>query len=119
MNHAQHSGSENSPSSISKSFNEKWINRSNRVKLRNLAPNHRANDVIVVEGQDQLLRAKFSYGALDFALSGEIVDIYISKNKEWKHYASELTDNHGKLRYKIPNDKRLPQGHYSIMMTVK
>lgn len=37
-------------------------------------PNHRANDVVVLEGSEQVLTAKFMYGALDMsALSKEKV----------------------------------------------
>jgi hypothetical protein len=86
---------------------------------KNLAPNHRANDVISMENHDQLLKAKFSYGALDLSLSGEMVDIFISKNKEWKHYGCGRTDSHGKLKFKIPDEKRLQQDHYSVKMIVK
>ena len=44
--------------------------------MKNLSANHRANDVIVLEDKEQILSAKFSYGPLDFALSGEKVDIF-------------------------------------------
>ncbi|CAF0833193.1 unnamed protein product [Brachionus calyciflorus] len=103
---------------------EKWQRRLNRVKLRKFSANHRANDVIVLEDKEQILSAKFSYGPLDFALSGEKIDIYImskpsSNNGEWKFYASELTDSHGKIKYVIPKEKRLPLGMYQIKMVVK
>lgn len=39
-----------------------------------MAPNHRANDVIVLEGKTQMLAARFMYGPLDVvSLSGEKV----------------------------------------------
>lgn len=113
----------NTTSSGKKEPAEKWQKRLNRVKLRkNLAANHRANDVIVLEDREQILTGKFSYGPLDFSLSGEKVDIYIMKNSskgEWQFYTTEITDNHGRLRYEIPSDKRLPQGTYQIRMMVK
>ena len=41
---------------------------------QNIAPNHRANDVIVLEGKPQTLTARFMYGPLDvITLSGEKV----------------------------------------------
>ena len=86
---------------------------------KNFLPNHRANDVIASEDQDQFLKAKFSYGPLDFALSGEMVDIFISKSKEWKHFGCVRTDNHGKVKFKIPNEKHLQQDHYTVKMIVK
>lgn len=101
---------------------EKWEKRINRVKLRNLSANHRANDAVVLEDREQVLTAKFSYGPLDFALSGEKVDIFImtkSSSNEWKFYASEKTDNNGKLKYVIPPEKRLSMGVYQIKMMVR
>ncbi len=101
-----------------------------------MSSNHRANDVIVLEDHDQILTAKFSYGPLDFALCGERVDIYITNKPflssstsnatnnnlnttDWKYYSSELTDNHGKLKYVLPNEKRLSLGMYMVKMIVK
>lgn len=71
-----------------------------------------------------MLSAKFSYGPLDFALSGEKIDIFISdsaqkSNGEYQFYASELTDNNGKIKYELPLDKRLPLGIYQVKMVVK
>ncbi len=90
-----------------------------------MTSNHRANDVIVLEDKPQIIGAKFSYGALDFALSGEKVDIYIipqSSNNtvnEWKLYANAVTDSHGKLKYELPKEKSLPLGMYKVRMVVK
>jgi len=122
-----HSLRSNDQTSILKSPNEpveKWQRRFNRMKLRNLSANHRANDVIVLEDNAQVLSAKFSYGPLDFALSGEKIDIFISdsaqkSNGEYQFYASELTDNNGKIKYELPLDKRLPLGIYQVKMIVK
>lgn len=111
---------------------QKWQRKFNRVKLRNLSPNHRSNDVIVNEDKEQLLSAKFSYGPLDFALSGEKIDIYIMKDNsastgkipitgqnEWEFLVTAVTDNHGKVVYIIPKNKRLSHGMYQIKMVVK
>ncbi len=97
-----------------------------------MSSNHRANDVIVLEDKEQILGAKFSYGPLDFALCGEKVDILITNknhgagnsnkvvnSSEWKFYASELTDNHGRLKFTLPKEKRLPLGMYQVKMVVK
>jgi len=41
---------------------------------QNVAPNHRANDVIVLDGRPQTLVGRFMYGPLDVvSLSGEKV----------------------------------------------
>ena len=87
--------------------------------IKNLAPNHRANDVISIEEHGQILKAKFAYGALDLSLSGEMVEIFISKNKEWKLFGVERTDSHGKIKFQIPNEKRLQPDHYTVKMIVK
>jgi len=42
--------------------------------IQNVAPNHRANDLIVLEGRPQTLVGRFMYGPLDVvSLSGEKV----------------------------------------------
>ena len=78
--------------------------------------------MIVLEDKDQVLSAKFSYGPLDFVLSGEKVDIYIMNTtvkSEWQLFTSEQTDSHGKVKYEIPKEKRLPLGMYQVKMVVK
>jgi phosphatidate phosphatase PAH1 len=77
-----------------------------------------------LEDKEQILNAKFSYGPLEFVLAGEKVDIYISnqggqKQGDYQFYASELTDNHGKIKYQIPTKKLLPLGIYHVKMIVK
>lgn len=46
---------------------EKWMKKRTSVKIRNGAPNHRANDIVVKEGNAQVLHGRFSYGPLDMA----------------------------------------------------
>ena len=49
------------------------------VLLQNLQPNHRGNDVMVLEDRPQVLTAKFMYGPLDMtSLSGEKVRCYLA-----------------------------------------
>lgn len=44
--------------------------------LQNLSANHRANDRVTLEGQDQTISARFMYGPLDMvSLSGEKVGV--------------------------------------------
>ena len=100
---------------------EKWIKKRTAVKIRNGAANHRGNDVIVLEGRDQVLHGRFSYGPFDMSvLSGEKVrnceacfilnaffvqvDIHIMKeppNGEWTLLSSQLTDKTGRITYKV------------------
>ncbi|CAG7825720.1 unnamed protein product [Allacma fusca] len=102
---------------------EKWIKKRTSVKVKNVASNHRANDVIVKEGSAQVLKARFMYGPLDMvSLTGEKVDIYVMKDPpagEWTQLATEVTDKSGRIVYTIPMDKSLSYGIYPVKMIVK
>ncbi|XP_035714341.1 protein retinal degeneration B isoform X2 [Folsomia candida] len=102
---------------------EKWVKKRTSVKLKNVAANHRANDVIVGEGHPQALRARFMYGPLDMVtLTGEKVDIYIMKDPpmgEWSQLATEVTDKNGRIYYSIPSDKAFGYGIYPVKMVVR
>ncbi|XP_058805045.1 protein retinal degeneration B isoform X2 [Phymastichus coffea] len=102
---------------------EKWNKKRTSVKVKNVAANHRANDVIVRDGTPQVLVARFMYGPIGvIALSGENVDIHIMKDVrggEWVYYATETTDKSGKITYQIPEDKTLGYGLYPVKMIVR
>lgn len=62
---------------------------------------HRARDVIVTEGQDPNLIAKFAYGvALDADIKGEDVDIYMSKGCRagWAKIGTQTTSSNATKR---------------------
>ncbi|XP_053375025.1 protein retinal degeneration B-like isoform X3 [Mercenaria mercenaria] len=100
---------------------EKWQKRRTMYKVRNLQPNHRGNDVLVLEDRQQVLSAKFMYGPLDMtSLSGEKTDIHVmSASGEWTYMGTENTDGHGRLTYTIPPEKRLSQGIHPVKMVVR
>ncbi|XP_011135818.1 protein retinal degeneration B isoform X4 [Harpegnathos saltator] len=102
---------------------EKWNKKRTSVKLKNVAANHRANDVIVKEGAPQVLIARFMYSPLDMiTLTGEKVDIHIMRDApagEWMHLSTEVTDKNGRIIYKIPDDKALGYGLYPVKMVVR
>ncbi|KAL0133524.1 hypothetical protein PUN28_000927 [Cardiocondyla obscurior] len=102
---------------------EKWNKKRTSVKLKNVAANHRANDVIVREGAPQVLVARFMYSPIDvITLAGEKVDIHIMKNApagEWAYLSTEVTDKNGRIIYKIPDDKALGYGLYPVKMVVR
>ncbi|RZF42912.1 hypothetical protein LSTR_LSTR003628 [Laodelphax striatellus] len=102
---------------------EKWIRKRTSVKLKNVAANHRANDVIVREGAPQTLIARFMYGPLDMiTLTGEKVDIHIMKDStggEWTLFSTEVTDKTGRITYNIPDDRTLTYGMYPVKMVVR
>ena len=59
---------------------EKWLRKRTSVKIKNGAANHRGNDVIVLEGKEQVVQGRFSYGPFDVAaLSAEKVDVHMMK----------------------------------------
>ncbi|CAH1718054.1 unnamed protein product [Chironomus riparius] len=102
---------------------EKWNKKRTSVKLKNVAANHRANDVIVKEGEAQKLMARFMYGPLDMiTLAGEKVDIHIMKDPpagEWTLISTEITDKTGRVLYTIPEDMSVGYGIYPIKMVVR
>ncbi|KAF2905240.1 hypothetical protein ILUMI_00964 [Ignelater luminosus] len=102
---------------------EKWIRKRTSVKLKNVAANHRANDVIVRESAPQTLIARFMYGPLDMiTLAGEKVDIHIMRDTpagEWTLISTEVTDKTGRITYTIPDDKSLSYGLYPVKMVVR
>ncbi|KAK2180833.1 hypothetical protein NP493_423g01019 [Ridgeia piscesae] len=102
---------------------EKWLKRRTTMKLRNVAPNHRANDIVVLEGRPQTLVARFMYGPLDIvSLSGEKVDVHIMTappQGEWQFFGTVVTESNGKATFEIPKDKLLTLGMYPVKMVVR
>ncbi|XP_068241637.1 protein retinal degeneration B isoform X2 [Palaemon carinicauda] len=102
---------------------EKWIKKRTSVKIKNVAANHRGNDVIVREGAPQCLQARFMYGPLDMvALSGEKVDIHIMSDPpggDWQQISTEVTDKNGRITFTIPPEKSFTCGMYPIKMVVR
>ncbi|KAK4309749.1 hypothetical protein Pmani_018626 [Petrolisthes manimaculis] len=102
---------------------EKWIKKRTSVKIKNVAANHRGNDVIVREGAPQSLQARFMYGPLDMvALSGERVDIHIMRDPpggDWQQVSTEVTDKTGRVAFTLPPDKALSCGMYPVKMVVR
>ncbi|XP_065162391.1 protein retinal degeneration B isoform X4 [Atheta coriaria] len=102
---------------------EKWMRKRTSVKLKNVAANHRANDVIVRDGMPQTLVARFMYGPLDMiTLTGEKVDIHVMRDVpagEWTHVATEVTDKAGRITFNMRDEKTLGYGLYPIKMVVR
>jgi len=56
---------------------EKWVKKRTSVKLKNVAANHRGNDVIVLDGRPQRLIARFMYGPIDvIALTSKQLTVF-------------------------------------------
>ena len=97
---------------------EKWIKKRTSIKVRNRAANHRANDVIVLEGRDQVIQGRFSYGPLDMAaLSSERIDIHIMKEPpsgEWTFLTTETTDRNGRVQCALGQREAMGYGVYPV-----
>ncbi|XP_062569134.1 protein retinal degeneration B-like isoform X1 [Saccostrea cucullata] len=109
---------------IGNSACEKWLKRTTAIKVKNLHPNHRGNDVMVLEDKPQVITARFEfmYGPLDVtSLSGEKVDVHVMDqlNGEWQYMGTDVTDNNGKLQFTIPASKSLPQGMHPVKVVVR
>ncbi|XP_042885235.1 protein retinal degeneration B-like isoform X12 [Penaeus japonicus] len=102
---------------------EKWMKKRTSVKIKNVAANHRGNDVIVREGAPQCIQARFMYGPLDMvALSGEKVDIHIMRDPpggDWQQISTEVTDKNGRISFTIAPEKALGFGMYPVKMIVR
>ncbi|XP_064618758.1 protein retinal degeneration B-like isoform X2 [Lineus longissimus] len=121
-------GSKDAPMFTPAQPREKWMKRRTTiklrtVKLRNVGPNHRANDVIVLEDGPQVLVARFMYGPLDMvSLSGEKVDIHLMTQPplgDWLYLGTEYTDGNGRVSFTIPEEKKFTQGMYPVKMVVR
>lgn len=105
-----------------KHHKEKWLKRRTTIKVKNLQANHRGNDVIVLDGKDQVISAKFVYGSFDVtSLSGEKVDVHVNDQSsgEWNYLGTSVTDKHGRLQFTIPREKQLPQGMHPVKVVVR
>lgn len=100
---------------------EKWLRKRTSVKIKNVAANHRANDVIVKEGEPQVLTARFMYGPLDMvALSGEKVDVHLMRDSgHWTLLGTQLTDRNGRLSFSVPKDLGLGYGLFPVKAIVR
>lgn len=102
---------------------EKWMRKRTSVKLKNVAANHRANDVIVKEGNPQTFVARFMYGPLDMInLTGEKVDIYMMKDPpagEWSVLSTVVTDKTGRISYTLPEKQSVACGIYPVRVVVR
>ncbi|XP_050022693.1 protein retinal degeneration B [Dermacentor andersoni] len=100
---------------------EKWLRKRTSVKIKNVTANHRANDVIVKEGEPQVLTARFMYGPLDMvALSGEKVDVHLMRDSgHWTLLGTQLTDRNGRLSFSVPKDLGLGYGLFPVKAIVR
>lgn len=88
-------------------------------QVANLAANHQANDLILVEGAEQIIHARFCYGPMDLvALSYENVLVYVlPSGGDWHLRGVETTDKNGRLSINL--DRELPIGMHNVRLIVQ
>ena len=78
---------------------------------------------MVVDGGAQTILGKFHYGPIDMVcLADEKVDIYVMRSApygEWALLDTVDTDSHGRIRYTIPETKRLAIGLHPVKLVVR
>ncbi|KER19070.1 hypothetical protein T265_12025 [Opisthorchis viverrini] len=81
--------------------------------------NHRANDVVVLEGQPQIITARFVFGLLDLlSMSNEKISIQIrSYGGSWTSIGTEVTDSSGRIRFRVPDQRLFGIGLHPILLT--
>lgn len=98
-------------------------------------PVHRGRDMFYNPGDVQWVLAKFSYGATDWDLEGERIDLYLLRDcaGEWESLGTTETtyessphptiegveDTGGRVYFQIPADKVLGPGRHRVHMFVR
>ena len=78
---------------------------------------------MVVDTGPQMISARFHYGSIDMVcLDHEKVNIYVMRSAlygEWTLLDTVETDIHGRIRYTISDDKKLPLGLHPGRLVVR
>ncbi|KAM3722567.1 Protein retinal degeneration [Dirofilaria immitis] len=95
-----------------------WNKKRAKYKIANLAPNFSGNDVICIEGSEQIIHARFCYGPMDLVtLNRENISAYMrSTGGDWQLVKTDVTDSHGKITFEFT--KRLPVGMHCVKLIV-
>lgn len=98
------------------------------------SPNHRGRDFFYLEGDDQWVVGKFSYGITDKDIHGERVDVYVLRDclgqfellgtatttDDGSHPTVEgVEDSGGRVYFQIPEAARLGLGRHRIHFVVR
>ncbi|THD27193.1 Membrane-associated phosphatidylinositol transfer protein 1 [Fasciola hepatica] len=88
---------------------------------KNVKSNHRANDVIVGEGEPQILTARFVFGLLDLAsmINEKVLIQTRSLSGTWTPIGTETTDSSGRIHYQVPDQRRFGVGLHSILLSAE
>ncbi|VDK74312.1 unnamed protein product, partial [Onchocerca ochengi] len=78
-----------------------WNKKRTKYKIANLAPSFSGNDLICVEGIEQVIHARFCYGPMDLvALSRENISAYMRPTGgDWQLIKTDITDSHGRITF--------------------
>jgi membrane-associated phosphatidylinositol transfer protein len=78
---------------------------------------------MVVDSKAQTIDGKFCYGPIDMVyLANEKVDMYVMRSApygEWTSLDTIETDTHGRVKFTIPDDKKLPIGLHPVKLVVR
>ena len=113
-----------------------WRHESTRLfTVTQGAANHRAQDVIVQEGEPQLIVGKFAYGVFDKDLKDEEVEVFIQERPPcggWTSLGVQLTseegqygdqygiaDDGGRIFFPLPAEQARPVGRYPLRLLVR
>jgi hypothetical protein len=99
-----------------------WRKRRTTLKVKNMGPNHRSQDVVTLQSRSVELVAKFGYGPLDFALTGETIEIALrsefNESAPWKIIENTETDSSGKVNLTLDPEHINSIGIYKVRMKV-
>jgi hypothetical protein len=99
--------------------------RRSKLVLAAGAPRHRVRDVLVAEGDPQIVEAKFAYGLTDLDLKDEYVVVDVERPSGWEPVGTFLTsedapgDDGGRVRAILPKERALPMGRHRVRFTVQ
>ncbi len=103
-----------------KSFFRHWYNT---LFTSSHSPHHNGYDVIANEKDSILIRGDFHYGDFRKDLEDEWISIFMYNfnlpEPNWVYITRILTDNDGRIFYKIPNNKTLKKGLYLFKLLVE
>lgn len=117
-----HASQANDEDILNPKTSTRWQRRRTTIKVRNLEPNHRAQDCLITEGSPAVITGRFSYGFFDVAmLTGETIELQIRSDiseNGWETVDSKDTDSSGRVSFTLPSERYKSVGLYHFRLTV-